>query len=191
MFQRRIGRLEVDGCKPKSARRVYVDQVVVKKHYLVRPVVESIEENDYAISQSFALRLLNSNNRIEIYDPAKDKQDSIDFLYYNPTQYTSYPGSIGIDNGSIGDNDNAFVALGDQNPYLSYATSKKSFSGNYTLFFQQLTVTNENKRRFQHAILYPTAPDKPGSTKNVNRTIFSKDGIKLRVYYTKPTVPLN
>jgi hypothetical protein len=29
------------------------------------------------------------------------------------------------------------------------------------------------------------------NTKSVNRVIFPKDNIKLKVYYTKPTTPLN
>jgi hypothetical protein len=156
-------------------------------------VIEGIQQNDYAISDNLALRLLKPSNYVEVFDPLKATgrpQDSLDFQYYNPREHSSYPGTIGLDNGSIGENDNAFVALGDQNPYLSYSTTNKSFGGNYTLFFQQLSVINSNKRRFASAILYPIAPAKPAS-KAVNRTVFPKDGLKLRLYYTKPTVPLN
>jgi hypothetical protein len=156
-------------------------------------VIDGVQQDDYAIPENLALRLLRNSNRVEFYDTLKAPgrpQDSLDFEYYNPREHARYPGTIGLDNGSIGENDNAFVALGDQNPFLSYSTTDKSFGGNYTLFFQQLSVLNSNKRRFASAILYPISPSKP-ATKVVNRTIFPKEGIKLRVYYTKPTLPLN
>jgi len=153
--------------------------------------VESVEQGAYAPSLNFAMRILDGQNFVEKFDSEKNKQDSIDFVLYNPRQYTSYSGSISIDDGTVGDDDNAFYALGDQSPYLEYSSTNKSYNGNYSLFFQQLSVINPNRRRFQSAILYPASPNKPSSSKTVNRTVFPKSGIKLKIYYTKPTTPLN
>jgi hypothetical protein len=153
--------------------------------------VEAVEQPGYDPSSSFALRILDDQNFVEKYNTETSKQDSIDFALYNPRQYASYPGSISIDDGTIGDNDNAFYAVGDQSPYLAYSSTTKSYSGNYSLFFQQLSVVNPNRRRFQSAILYPASPGKPSSSKTLNRTIIPESGIKLKVYYTKPTTPLN
>ncbi len=152
--------------------------------------VESVEQSIYDPSTSFALRILNDQNFVEKWDSVST-QDRIDLLLYNPIQYTSYTGSISIDNGTVGDYDSAFYALGDQSPFLGYSSTNKSYNGNYALFFQQLSVVDPNRRRFKNAILYPASPNKPGGSKTVNRTVFPKSGIKLKIYYTKPTTPLN
>jgi hypothetical protein len=167
-----------------------VPNVVINSAQLL---VESVNlTTNVPISTTLGLRLLNTSNQIEKYKLSKGfKQDSVDFVTYNPSQYTSYPGSLGVDGGNYGDADNAFVALADQGASLVYSATSKSFSGNYSLFFQQLARTAENKTRFKAAVFFPIVPGRPGSTKTVNRTIFPKSGIKLRIYYTKPTTPLN
>lgn len=155
-------------------------------------IIANVEQSDYAISSNLSVRLLNTTNRFHIYDTAKvpRAQDSLDLTYYNPRVHSRYPGSIMLDQGDVGENDLAFVARGDERAYLAYSSNDKSFNGNYALFFQQLTVLQPDKRRFSSALLYPTSPAKP-ATKTLNRTVFPKSGIKLRVYYTKPTLPLN
>jgi hypothetical protein len=169
-----------------------VPNVVINSAQLV---IESVVvAENFPISTTLGLRILDTNNRIEKYKLSESNyQDSIDFYnHYNPSQYSSYPGSLGVDAGNYyGDADNAFVALADDGTHLAYTSTNKSFLGNYSLFFQQLARTAETKTRFKSAVLYPIIPGRPGSTKTVNRTIFPSSGIKLKIYYTKPTTPLN
>ncbi len=151
--------------------------------------IQSVE-TDFTPSSSYVLRLLKDNNEVEKY-ARKNVQDSIDLRLYNPT-FPGHSGTLRIDAGQtlVNEPDSAFYVLGDQNnPYLSYSADNKALRGNYALFFQQLTLLNENKRRFQHFLISPASP--APNTKSVNRAVFHKDNIKLRIYYTKPTTPLN
>ncbi len=69
---------------------------------------------------------------------------------------------------------------------LSYSSDNDKFLSYPTLFFQQLYALRE--KRFPTWAL--TAIN-PTSTKTVNRVVFNKDNIKLRVYYTRPNIPAN
>jgi hypothetical protein len=151
--------------------------------------IESVE-TDFAPASSYVLRLLKDNNEVEKY-ARKNKQDSIDLQMYNPS-FPGHSGTLRVDAGQtlVNEPDTAFYVLGDQNnPYLSYFAENKTLRGNYALFFQQLTLLNESKRRFQHFLITPASP--APNTKSVNRAVFHKDNIKLKIYYTKPTTPLN
>ena len=109
-------------------------------------------------------------------------QDATDYIGYNG--YLRY--DVAVQNAApIVDNDSAFYAFGDRSPVLAYSSSTNSYSGVLSLFLQQLTL-EENKTIFKSYVLYPTSPS---AAKSVNRAIFPKDKIKLKVYYTKPTTP--
>ncbi len=152
--------------------------------------IGSVQESTFPPSSSLVLRMLTDNNQVKVFN-IKNPQDSLDYVLYNPRTYPSYGGSTGVDGGTVVEPDNALYVLGDQSPHLGFSSEKKSYDGNYSLFFQQLTVPRENKSRYQYFVLYPSAPGKPSNTKTVNRTIFPKNDIKLKIYYTKPTTPLN
>jgi hypothetical protein len=155
-------------------------------------VVEGIEQSDnMPNSTSLGLRILNPDNRVKKFKLTTTyKQDSIDFNRYNASQYSSYTGSITADGGSFGDADNSFVAITDQGSGSGYSTTTRSFRGNYALFFQQLILPEPNKTRFSSVILFPMSPGRPAGNKTVNRTIFPSSGIKLKIHYTKPTIPI-
>jgi hypothetical protein len=74
---------------------------------------------------------------------------------------------------------------------LFYNSTKKAYTGNVTLFVQNLFNKKNSSYRFQHLGLYP-GTSVTGSTnvppvgKTVDRSIFQKENIKLRVYYTQP-----
>jgi hypothetical protein len=156
-------------------------------------VVTGVEQSDNApFSTSLGLRILNDNNRVKKFRLTTTyKQDSIDFNRYNASQYSGYPGSITGDGGSFGEADNGFVVITDQGSGLGYSSDTRSFSGNYALFFQQLVVPEPNKTKFSSVILFPTSPGRPAGNKTVNRTIFPSSGIKLKIHYTKPTIPID
>jgi hypothetical protein len=140
---------------------------------------------------NYILRLLKPNNFIERY-ASKSIQDSTDLLFYNPS-FPAHTGTLRVDVGANPyiDSDSALFVNGDDNsPLLEYSSTDKSINGNFALFFQQLSRVRENKRRFQYFLLNPAAPAVPNS-KSVNRVIFPKDNVKLKIYYTKPTTPLN
>lgn len=66
---------------------------------------------------------------------------------------------------------------------LGYADGK--YSGYLTLFMQQLIKHRANADRLSYLGLYPYAPSIAAS---VSRTVFNAENIKLRIYYTKPTL---
>lgn len=69
---------------------------------------------------------------------------------------------------------------------LSYSTDDDKFRSYPTLLFQQLYKLRE--KRYPYWAL--TAIN-PTSTKTVNRAVFNKDNIKLRIYYTRPNISEN
>jgi hypothetical protein len=148
--------------------------------------VESVTESDLAPPSNLTLRILNPDNRLK---KVKTLKDTLDIGNYNP-RFPAHTGTLSIDNGVVVDNDLALFVRGDQEPFLKYSTDKKAYGGNFALFFQQLSVVREDLPRFQFFALSPSSPSIP-NTKSVNRAVFPKDGIKLKIYYTKPTTPLN
>jgi hypothetical protein len=70
---------------------------------------------------------------------------------------------------------------------LTYLKDDNKFTSFPTLFFQQLYALKEEKRYTDWALV----PVSPTPTKTVNRAVFNKDNIKLKVYYTRPNIPAN
>jgi hypothetical protein len=167
-----------------------VPNIVINSAQLVLESVVVTE--NFPISTMLGLRILDTNNRIEKYKVGNSNSTAL-MNHYNESrsQYPSYPGSLDIDGGNYVDADNAFVPLADQGSDLVYSSTNKSFSGNYSLFFQRTARTVEGEIRLKAAVLFPMTPGRPGGSKTVNRTIFPSSGIKLKIYYTKPTTPLN
>lgn len=146
----------------------------------------SVVESDHVPPSNLVLRILQSNNTLK---KVKTLQDTLDISAYNP-RFPAHPGTLTLDNGSYVDSDLALNVLGDVDAYLKYSSEKKSFDGNFALFFQQLSIVRDSVPRYQYFAIYPSSPSMP-NTKSVNRVIFPKDNIKLKVYYTKPAAPLN
>ena len=146
----------------------------------------SVAESDLARPSNLVLRILQSNNTLK---KVKSHQDTLDISAYNP-RFPAHPGTLTLDNGTYVDNDLTMTVLGDTDGFLKYSSEKKSYDGNFALFFQQLSIVRDGVPRYQYFALYPTTPSMP-NTKSVNRVIFPKDNIKLKVYYTKPAAPLN
>ncbi|MBX2897333.1 MAG: DUF4270 family protein [Cyclobacteriaceae bacterium] len=64
---------------------------------------------------------------------------------------------------------------------LTYSKDDARFLSYPTLFFQQLYALRENRYPY-----WALTAVNPTSTKTVNRAVFSKDNIKLKIYYTRP-----
>ncbi|HET6540356.1 MAG TPA: hypothetical protein VFG46_07720, partial [Chryseolinea sp.] len=146
----------------------------------------SVAESDFARPSNLVLRILQSDNRLK---KVKSRQDTLDISAYNP-RFPAHPGTLTLDNGTYVDSDLAMTVLGDTDAFLKYSSEKKSYDGNFALFFQQLAIVRDGVPRYQYFAIYPSTPSMP-NTKSVNRVIFPKDNIKLKVYYTKPAAPLN
>ena len=146
----------------------------------------SVVESDFVGPSDLVLRILRSDNTLK---KVTSLQDTLDISAYNP-RFPAHPGTLTLDNGTYVDSDLALNVLGDVEARLKYSSDKKSYDGNFALFFQQLSIAREGVTRYQYFALYPSAPSMP-NTKSVNRVVFPKDNIKLKVYYTKPTTPLN
>jgi hypothetical protein len=73
---------------------------------------------------------------------------------------------------------------------LSYNSTKNMYSGSVTLFIQNLFGNKNSSYRFKYLGIYPGTSMTGSSTtvpagKTLNRAVFSKENIKLRVYYTQ------
>jgi hypothetical protein len=70
---------------------------------------------------------------------------------------------------------------------VSYDKSKSQFSGFMTLFAQSLFAKKNdtdgiNENRLKYVALYPVSPP---AARSVTRTVFHKDNVKLRIFYTR------
>jgi hypothetical protein len=73
---------------------------------------------------------------------------------------------------------------------LSYNSSKNSYIGSVTLFVQNLFANKNSNYRLKYLGIYPATTTTGTSSatpygKTVDRSAFSKENIKLRVYYTQ------
>lgn len=153
-------------------------------------VVESVQPSSYAPPAILSLRVLDDNNRMKKFS-TKRPQDATDYIAYKG--FLRYDIAIANSTAPIVDNDSVFYAT-DQTPLLFYSSSNSSYGAVMSLFLQQLTLKDENKTRFKSFVLYPASqsaatPASQSGAKTVNRVIFPKDKIKLKIFYTKPTTP--
>ena len=76
---------------------------------------------------------------------------------------------------------------------IGYDAENKRYSGFMTLFAQSLFMNKDdgdgiNSKRIRHLALYPF---NPSAQRSVTRTVFNKEDVKLRIYYTRanPVTP--
>lgn len=110
----------------------------------------------------------------KVADPEIDKGQYL----VDSASVASYAGQLGI-TGSM------FTPLGADGSIFTVfkSGSNEYYNGFFTLFAQQLFKKEEDKVRFRYFTLYP---EDPQIGKSVNRLVFNKDNIKLRVFYTRP-----
>jgi hypothetical protein len=151
-------------------------------------VVENVESNSYPVPPSLVLRNLKpETNRFRRYT-AHNVKDSSDYVHYRGY----FPYDIATaDAPALVDSDLTFYARGDKSGGLTWSSSKSSYSGVFTLLLQQMTVRTDDRTPLKAFVLYPgsdlnTIPAFRSGAKSLNRAVFPKSGIKLKVYYTKP-----
>jgi hypothetical protein len=146
------------------------------------------------------IKLIKDNNRLK--KPAFRGNSS---AYSNDiTQINSYKGYINYDitnssnfySGTV-PFDSTLNIMNDLGRFftLNYSETDKKYKGSASLFFQQLFSKTAEEAKFTKAVLVPyegaSSPYPYGRHilgKTLNRVVFNKNNIVLRVYYTVPTV---
>jgi len=122
-----------------------------------------------------ALAMLTEKNR---YKTLQTRQDTIDFVNFN--------GTLVLGNLANDDLQASLFAANDQGSLLThtYSTNNNSYTGSYpTLLFQKLFDLREKPYPY-----WALMSSSPPFSKSVNRTVFQKDNIKLKIYYTRPFI---
>jgi hypothetical protein len=151
-------------------------------------IVESVEPGSFNPPTSLVLRNVSpSTNRFRRFSITRP-QDSVDIIRYRG--FFSYDLAT-VSGPALVDNDYVFYARGDRANALTYSSSSRSYSGVFTLLVQQMAIRNDERTPLTTFVLYPgsdavTRPAFTSGAKALNRAVFPKGGIKLRVYYTKP-----
>lgn len=135
----------------------------------------------YASPGDLYLRVLDPDNRLKVFNRQKKaaavtRDQKTLSLYNNSTR------TLDLDY-SVVNVDSVFTVYSETGSYLSlpYSSTTNTYRGFFTLFAQELAIEETDKPRFRYFILYPR-----NGAKTVNRVLFHKDNIKLRVYYTLP-----
>ncbi len=156
-----------------------VGNVLVNEASIVIDGVESPPQAP-AISE-LALKIMNGNNQFTNYAVAAT--DRAAMVPYNLTQ-SNQNGVL------IVDGKHYFVKQEFSAEVAALRYSSGRYGGNFTLFFQELLKYSQdadgiNETRLNYLGLYPLAPPISNS---VSRTVFNAENLKLRIYYTKPTL---
>ncbi|QOI96561.1 MAG: DUF4270 family protein [Flammeovirgaceae bacterium] len=156
-----------------------IPDIAINSAELVITDVESTEI--FRSPGELYVRLLDPDNRLKKFNrqntpQARDRDLKIMNLYNNSTR------TLTADNFVV--NPDSVLTIFTEtstNFNLGYSASSNSYRGFFTLFAQELAIPETDKPRFRYFILYPK-----NGAKTVNRVLFHKDKIKLRVYYTLP-----
>ncbi len=125
--------------------------------------------SNFKVPKSLTVSMLRSNNR---FKTIKNDQDSLDFINFN--------GKV-----AIGDQLKFFIAKDEGATFsMDYSSTTNIYNGFPTLFFQKL-YNLKSEQRFPFWALRPGDPQ-PG--KSVDRLVFPKDKLKLKIYYTRSTL---
>lgn len=124
---------------------------------------------------SLRFRFMDENNNFSNIKIAEDRTAFSNYHYVSEGFYYSVQADV----------------PSQQVPYslISYDSEGKRFSG-YMTFFAQSLFRNKNDKeginesRLKYIALYPYSPV---VSRSVNRTVFHKENIKLKITYTRPT----
>lgn len=147
----------------------------------VEMVIGSVETpGNYAPPSTLSLGLLNDNYKFYI---PQNASDSLDVIAFKGTlnRFDLYAYS-GLSDGGL--------ATGT----LKYSSTENKYNAMYTLLFQQLYTLRASKQYKKFGLLpYSVKPlvsnadNSYETAKSFNRTVFPASGVKLRIYYTRPT----
>jgi hypothetical protein len=132
-------------------------------------------EGDFKNPSSLALGLLTDNNR---FKALKTKQDSIDYISFGGVVIIGAQGNPNLPFSLFAGNDQGSLLS------LPYSKTNNSYGIVYpTLLFQNLF--DQKEKTYPYWALMPV---NQAFSKSVNRVIFPKDNIKLKLYYTLPFI---
>jgi len=118
------------------------------------------------------LTMLSDNNR---YKVTSNETDTL--------TYISFAGMLVFGYVANQDLTVALCAATDQSGLLelTYSSTDKTYRSYPTLFFQKLIELKDTPYKY-----WALSPSAPAPGKSVTRTIFPKENLKLKIYYTKP-----
>lgn len=145
-------------------------------------VIESVNTTgEYSALPVLELRLMEENNQFKDYrELGQEEKDSLNRFYVFSDFIRYYV--------------NSDLSIQSQNRIaasLLYNSTEKRYSGSLTLFVQTLFENRNSQYRPLYLGLYPgtTATGTPTAStpgKSLDRSVFMKENIKLRIYYTQP-----
>ncbi len=131
--------------------------------------IDPDEANSYKMPDNLGFRILNTKN---------------DFLKSSDTVSNLYSGQIVVDGDGyfmLGDATSSASSI--KNFPLTQKDNVYSYSANFTRYLQTLYGFTDKSLRLQQYALIPLSPN---MGKSVNRLVFSKNNLKLKLYYTTP-----
>ena len=131
--------------------------------------IDPDEANSYKMPDNLGFRILNTRN---------------DFLKSSDTVSNLYSGQIVVDGDGyfmLGDATSSASSI--KNFPLTQKDNVYSYSANFTRYLQTLYGFTDKSLRLQQYALIPLSPN---MGKSVNRLVFSKNNLKLKLYYTTP-----
>jgi hypothetical protein len=107
----------------------------------------------------------------------------------DPAQYAADSASVANYGGKMGITGGLFSPVDADGNILSITRTGDNtyYNGFMTLFVQEFFRRQVQEDRFRYYALYPVSPQ---VGKAVNRLVLDEGNIKLRVYYTRPTEPV-
>lgn len=152
-----------------------LSNIIINSAELSVENVNPIPSGNFSNPSSLALGMLTDNNRFKVINT---KQDSIDYFNFGGIVIIGALGNPNLPFSLFAGNDQGALLT------LPYSKTTNAYSGVYsTLFFQKLF--DQKDKRYSNWTLLPV---NQAFAKSVNRVVFPKDNIKLKIYYTLPFI---
>ena len=142
--------------------------------------IDGVEDSYYTPPASLSMRAFNATNFVEKYYGTA--QDRLDVDRYKGFIYPDL--TLG---GVVVDYDSAVFLRNDllSGAVLTYNDDKKQYAGAIGGYVQEAIKGYNGRTPYFNFVIYPSSPL---PTKSVNRAVFDKNKVKLKIYYVKPTV---
>lgn len=155
-------------------------------------VIDGVETSDFTPPNSLALLALGDGNFLWKYS-SLDAQDNRDATFYKGYLAPDFQTPSSSSRTVVIDNDSTWYIRHDNTGafngnVLSYNADDKKYTGAIGGFLQQLLREEAAKTKFLNFAIVPSSP---AYGKSVDRAIFNKQNIKLRINYLKPTVNID
>jgi hypothetical protein len=142
--------------------------------------IEDVDDDSYLPPGVLTLRALNIENRRTKFFGST--QDQLDVQMHNSFIYPDVN-----QGGVLVDLDSSIYIRNDANSgaLLSYDDDTEKYAGSIGGFLQQIVKKYNGRTQYLRFALYPAGPT---ALKKVDRAVFDKAKVRLRIYYVKPTV---